>query len=91
MNQVKRKKSFEKFSNLAVPVLETETVTGNLPDGLLGVGRRLCCEKEVLVEETLLVALEFNDSTGHHQYGGLALSSLFVNGLAVQGVNLELA
>ena len=60
-----------------MPVLETETVTRYLPDGLLAVGCGLRCEQKVLVEETLLVPLEFNNSTAHHQYRCLALGSLF--------------
>lgn len=75
----------------AIPVLESEAVTRDLPDRLIIVGRSLGCQQKVLVEEALFVSLERYGAAGHHQQCRLALSCLFMNRLTVQDVNFELA
>ena len=65
----------------ATPVLEAETVTGNLPDRLVTGGGGLGCEEEVLIEVALLLTVKLHLSCRHHQQRGLALGCLLWMGI----------
>lgn len=73
----------------AIPVLESETVTSDLPHRLVIVGRSLSCQKKVLIEETLFVPFKLDCSTSHHEQCSLTLGCLVVNWLTIQRVHLE--